>query len=105
MKRSPIIAGFIGLFIFIAAILIAKGIVYVIPQPIIWFEQVLLKAVLIGLSFLAIRYILNISWADAGFRKPLMKLKKAKIILNGMGLGALATVLIFFTPAIGIPLV
>ena len=105
MKRSPIKAGITGLLIFIAAVFIAKSIVYFIPHPVIWLQQVLLKAVLILLSLLAIKYILRISLTDAGFRKPVVKLKKAKVIFSGMGLGALATILIFFTPAKGIPLV
>ena len=105
MKRSPLIAGITGLLIFITALFIAKGIVYFIPHPIVWLQQVLLKAVLIVLSLIAIKYMLKISLADAGFRKPAIKLKKAKIIFNGMGLGALATILIFFTPAMGIPLI
>lgn len=105
MKRSPIKAGITGLSIFITAIFIAKGIVYFIPHPVDWLQQVLLKAVLIVLSLVAIKYGLKISLADAGFRKPSIKLKKAKVIFSGMGLGAIATILIFFTPAMGVPLV
>ena len=105
MKRSPLIAGIIGLLIFITAVFIAKGIVYFIHHPIIWLQQVLLKSTLIALSLVAIKYMLKISLADAGFRKPIIKLKKAKIIFSGMGLGALSTILIFFTPAEGVPLV
>jgi membrane protease YdiL (CAAX protease family) len=104
MKRSPITAGIAGLLIFIAAIFISNGIVYFIPNPAVWLQQVVLKAVLIVLSLMAIKYILKIPLTEAGFIKPVLRLKKAKIVFSGMGLGALATILIFFTPAKGIPL-
>lgn len=105
MKKSPIIAAITGLLIFILAIFIAKGIACFIPYPVIWLQQVLLKAILIVLSLLAIKYILKMPLAEAGFRKPSIKLKKAKIIFSGMALGATATILIMFTPAKGIPLI
>lgn len=105
MKKSPVRAAIAGLLIFVAAILLSKGMVYFISNPVIWLQQVLLKAIMIVFSLIAIKYILKIPLADAGFQKPAVKLKKARIIFSGMGLGALATILIFFTPAAGVPLV
>lgn len=98
-------AGIIGMLIFISAIFISKGIVYFISDPVIWLQQIVLKAVLILLSLLIIKYGLKISYTDAGFGKSIVKLKRSRVIFSGMALGALATVLIFFTPAKGVPLV
>lgn len=104
MKRSPIAGFIIGILTFALASLISRGILHFIPIDIIWFGQVLLKAILIVLSVIGIRYVLKISLKDAGFRKAVIKMKKWNIVLSGMVLGGLATVLIFFTPAKGIPL-
>lgn len=105
MKRSPIIAVILALATFVVAIFISKGIIRFVPNPAIWYQQVLLKALLILLSIAAIKFVLKISLAEAGFKKSTEKWKKGKIIFSGMGLGAAATILIFFTPAEGVPLV
>jgi len=104
-KKSPIAAIVFGLLTFVLAKFISTGILHLLPNTIIWAEQVLMKAVLILLSIAAIKYLLKIPVTEAGFKRPASKLKKGKIIFSGMAIGALATVLIFFTPAAGIALV
>jgi len=105
MKKHAVVGFFIGLFTFVCAVFISKGLLYFLPSPFVWSEQVLLKGLLITLSILGIRYILNISLAEAGFRRPISNMKKRKIILSGMLVGVFATGLIFFTPAKGIALI
>lgn len=105
MNKKLLFAAAGGLLVFIAAIFLAKGLVYFFPEGPIWLGQVLMKAILIVLSLLGIRFVLQSSFSEAGFRKPVIKMKKAQIVLAGMGLGALGTVLIFFTPAEGVPLI
>lgn len=105
IKRSPLIGWIIGIATFAMAHFLAKGIFSLAPSRLVWAEQVTMKAVLILLSVGAIVYVLKSSLAEAGFRKPEIPLEKRRIILSGMVIGALATVLIFFTPAAGIPLV
>ena len=105
MKGTPVSAAVTGLLIFSLAVLLAEGILLVIPEAAIWVPQVLLKAILIVLSLLAIRLILKISWREAGFQAPIIPLKKAKVIFSGMAVGGLATLLIFYSPATGVPLI
>lgn len=105
MKRSPIIAIILGFGLFFLSSYLAKGLMNFVPGEIIWLEQVLMKAILIVVSFASIALLLKIPWSDAGFQKPNQKLKKRPIILGGMLLGALATAFVFFSPAQGIPLV
>lgn len=64
----------------------------------------MLKSTLIVFSFIGIRYVMKISFKDAGFRKSAIKMRKSNVVFSGLALGGLATILIFFTPAKGIPL-
>ncbi len=104
-RKRAAIGFFIGLLTFVCAVFISKGLLYFVPNSFVWTEQVLLKGVLIALSMFGIHYFLKISFTAAGFRKPTSKIKKRKVIFSGMFIGALATVLIFFTPAKGIALI
>ena len=91
----------IGLALFVASSLSSYSIVSISQTDLIWFQQVVMKCLLLLLSLFSIRFILKASWSDAGFKKPAIPMKKAKIIIAGMILGAFATLLIFITPAKG----
>lgn len=105
MKRSPINGWLLGILVFVLANLMARGFFQLVPNTASWSEQVLMKTVLIILSIIAILYFLKITLVEAGFRKVKIPLNKSKIILGGMAIGALATLLIYFSPAKGIPMI
>lgn len=90
--------------VFLSAIFLSKGMAYGLADSfgsVAWSNQVLMKFLLIVLSLLGIKYFLKTSFSDAGFQKPMMKMKKSPIILSGLMLGVCTTALIFFTPAKG----
>lgn len=105
LKSSYLGAILMAAVVFSVAIILGKGILWLLPTSIVWVEQVLKKALLIGLSLLAIKVFLKSSFAGAGFKRATSPTSKAPIILYGALLGGISSVLIFFTPAEGNPLI
>lgn len=94
-----------GLTLFVLVVFASEGIVRLIPNDAIWYGQVILKAILILVSLILVRFALKLSWSQAGFRKPNARLDRWRVFGSGATIGALTTILLFITPAEGNPLV